>query len=86
MKKKESYTSRCPKCDGKMESRSTRFSKKYQVVVRTRKCRGCEYTVYTAEVDLDEHKRQEDLIRALESAISMYLQDDDIQGKNDTPV
>ena len=67
------YSNMCPKCGGRMGSHSTRLSKRYNVVMRTRRCIKCKYTVYTAEVDFDDYQKQENLIRALEAAISTYL-------------
>lgn len=76
------FSSKCPKCGGRLESHATRLSKRYGVVMRTRTCIKCKHTIHTAEVDFDDFRRQETLIRALESAISVYLQKDVTGQKN----
>lgn len=68
-----SYSSKCPKCGGRLGSSQTHFSKLWGVVTRFRKCVKCGNKFKTAEVDFDDFQRQEVLIRALEKSISEYL-------------
>ncbi|MBE3093597.1 MAG: hypothetical protein IMZ52_01095 [Actinobacteria bacterium] len=68
-----SFSSKCPKCGGRLGSSGTRLSKRFGVVTRTRKCIKCGHKVYTAEVDFDDFQRQEVLIRSLEKSITEYL-------------
>ena len=57
-----------------MGSMGTRFGKRANAVVRTRICIKCKHKIMTAEVDYEDHLRQEALIKSLETAISVYLQ------------
>jgi len=76
------YSHKCPKCGGRLGSNGTRLSKRFGLVTRNRKCIKCGHKVQTAEVDFDDFKRQEMLIKALERAISQYLEKPDIGQKS----
>jgi len=79
----ENYTWRCKKCGGRMGAKSTHLSKRWNIVTRLRICTKCGYKVKTAEVDFDDFQRQESLIKALETAISAYLQGNETIPKMD---
>ena len=68
-----SFSSKCPKCGGRLGSSGTHFSNKWGLVTRTRKCIECGHQFRTAEVDFDDFQRQEVLIRSLEKSITEYL-------------
>lgn len=68
------FSSKCPKCGGRLGAQGSRLSKRWGVVTRIRVCTQCKYKFQTAEVDFEDFRRQEGLIKALESAISVYLE------------